>query len=138
MVDPSADWTMQLSRGGLYLINNKTYLVFYAMEMKIRQHLTATMAPTISAGFKSTMIECILFDEDVLFYWSIVAVEWEEEVEETLLRMICELWITIRGFSFADSWLEMYKQSQKKTVQKSEGVRKQLIGKGSTKSSKCT
>ena len=45
------------------------YMVFYAMEMKIRQHLTATSAPTILAGFKSTMIECILSDEDVLLLW---------------------------------------------------------------------
>ena len=59
------------------------------------------------------MIECILSDEDVLFYWTIVAAEWEEEAEKTLLRMICELWITIRGFSFADSWLEMYSHKRK-------------------------
>ena len=38
-------------------------------------------------------------------------------------------------FPFAKSMLEMYKQAQKKTVQKSKGVRKQLIGKGTDKSS---
>ena len=101
MVDPSADWTMQLSRGGLYLINNKTYLVFYAMEMKIHQHLTATSAPRVQIYHDRVHLI-------VLFYWTIVAAEWEEEVEKTFLHMICELWITIRGFSFADSWLEMY------------------------------
>ncbi len=130
--DASTDWTTQISRGGLYFINNRTYLFFYAMEMRIRRHLTTTSAPTISAGFKSTMTESILTNEDVLFYWTMVAAEWEEEVEKTLLQMICDLWITVRGFSFARSWLEMYKQSQKKTTQKSKGVRKQLIGKGSS------
>ncbi len=127
--DASSEWTTAISRGGLYRVNNRTYLFFYAMEMKIRQYLTVASAPTMSAGFKSTMTAGILSDEDVLFNWTIVAAEWEEEAEKTLLKQICDLWITIRGFSFATSWLEMYKQTQKKTVQKSKGVRKQLIGK---------
>ena len=61
MVDPSAERTMQLSRGGLYLINNKTYLVFYAMEMKIHQHFTATSAPRIEIYHNRVH----LIDEDV-------------------------------------------------------------------------
>ena len=36
-------------------------------------------------------------------------------------------------FSFAKSMMKMYKQAQKKTVQKSKGVRKQLIGKSTGK-----
>ncbi len=93
------------------------------MEMKIRQYLTVASAPTMSAGFISTMTAGILSDEDVLFNWTIVAAEWEEETEKALLKQICNLWIAIRGFSFASSWLEMYKQTEKKTVQKSKGVR---------------
>ena len=125
--DFSADWTKEVSRGGLKLVNNKSYQFFYAVEMVIRRHLTRAAAPTISAGFKETLTQQVTSDENVLFFWSIVAVEWEEE-KPVLLRMIIDLWITIRGFSFANSWLEMYKQENKKTVQKSKGVRKQLIG----------
>jgi len=43
--------------------------------------------------------------------------------------MIIELLVMIRGFSFSRSIMEIYKQAQKKSIQKSKGVRKQLIGK---------
>ena len=47
--------------------------------------------------------------------------------------MLTDLWVTVHGFSFAKSMMEMYKQAQKKTVQKSKGVQKQLIGKSTGK-----
>ena len=81
------------------------------MEMVVRHHLTTTAASTISAGFKDLLIEAITSDEDVLFFWSILSAEWEEE-ESVLFQMIIKLWITIRRFSFAGSWLEMHKQSR--------------------------
>ena len=71
------------------------------MEIKIHQHLMATSAPRVQIYHDRVH----LIEEDVLFYWTIVAAEWEEEMEKSLLSMICELWITTRGFSFADSWL---------------------------------
>ena len=43
--------------------------------------------------------------------------------------MPIDLWVTVHAFSFAKLMLEMYKQAQKKTVRKSKGVQKQLIGK---------
>ena len=78
-------------------------------------------------------MESITTDKDVLFYWSIISAEWEEKEEHILLRMLIGLWVTVGGFSFAKSMLERYKQAQKKTVQKSKGVRKQLIGKSTGK-----
>ena len=35
-VDASADWTKAISRGGIKLVNNKTYHFFYAVEMNVR------------------------------------------------------------------------------------------------------
>ena len=132
-VDASADWTKAISRGGIKLVNNKTYHFFHAVEMNVRRHFSKTSAPTLSAGSKAELVESITTDEDVLFYWSIISAEWEEKEEQILLRMLIDLWVTVRGFSFAKSMLEMYKQAQKKTVQKSKGVRKQLIGKSTGK-----
>ena len=43
------------------------------------------------------------------------------------LVMIIDMWITVRGFSFASAWIEKYKSANKKSVQKSKGVRKQLV-----------
>ena len=43
-----------------------------------------------------------------------------------LLHHIIKLWVTIRGFSIATSWLEDYKRVMNTTTQKSAGLRKGL------------
>ena len=47
-------------------------------------------------------------NEKVKFYWTIVGVDFEEDNEAVyseLLRRIVELFVTIRGFSYASAWL---------------------------------
>ena len=77
--------------------------------------------------FKEEVRSKILKNEDVLFYWSLISADWEDGESKALLMMIIDMWITIRGFSFASAWIEKYKLANKKSVQKSKGVRKQLI-----------
>ena len=67
-VDASADWTKAISRGGIKLVNNKTYHFFHAVEMNVRQHFTKTSAPNLSAGSKAPLVESIATDEEVLFF----------------------------------------------------------------------
>ena len=93
------------------------------MEMELRSHLQGNAVPV---DFKKT-VRAISTNEDVLFFWSMLATEWEESESEALLPMIVDLWVTLRGFSFASSWMEKYKLAKKKTLQKSKGVRKQLL-----------
>ena len=52
--------------------------------------------------------------------WSIVAADMNKKVGDEL---IVEEWVKIRGFSFAGSWLKLYKQRNKKTLQRSKGIR---------------
>ena len=42
------------------------------------------------------------------------------DVHNLLLRLIADLYLTIRGFSYASAWMEYYKQAKKKstTIQK--------------------
>lgn len=54
------------------------------------------------------------FVEDCDFFFSLI------------LDMLTDLWITIRGFSFASSFLEMYKQEKKKGLQRSKALRKEI------------
>ena len=44
------------------------------------------------------------------------------------LTEIINLWVTIRGYSIAASWMEVYKGNEKKNVQKSTGLRKSISG----------
>ena len=65
-------------------------------------------------------------NEDVLFFWNMVSSTIQEEVADEVLKRIVELYVTIRGFSFAKSYLEIYKQKNKKRLQKSKSLRKKV------------
>ncbi len=58
------------------------------------------------------------------------------------MKAIVEHWVTIRGFSFTSAFMEKYKQTHMKTLQKSKALRKTLVsnkigdGAGESSSSK--
>ena len=55
--------------------------------------------------------------------WSAISVKLNELDGPSLMRMIIERWVTIRGFSFAGAYIEIY---SKKSLQKSKGLRTKL------------
>ena len=67
-------------------------------------------------------------DEDVAFYWSMLSADWEECDSQALLELVVNMFVTIRGFSFASAWVEKYKTASAKSLQKSKGLRTTLIG----------
>ena len=58
-------------------------------------------------------------DSVVQFSWCLVG-EIDEENGMECLKMIITKWVTIRGFSFAKSMTELYKEESKKSTQKSK------------------
>ena len=46
----------------------------------------------------------VIANDDVLFHWCLLSFETDDEDATQLLRMLVDLWITIRGFSFLSSW----------------------------------
>lgn len=119
----SKDWIELIDRGGLTHINDITFQVFQAMEHELRKHLCTTKVPTLNDHVKRTLVE----NEDVQFLRSLISADWEEASASVLLEMVVNQWVKIRGFSYASAWVEQYKTAQKKTTQKSKGVRKQLL-----------
>ena len=102
-------------------------MVFNSMEKVVRKHLNPKLS-TLGV-VENTQAKClaeILTCEDVQFHWSLISVNWGEEESQELLKMIADHWITIRGFSFASAFIELYKQQKKITVQKSKSIGKKL------------
>ena len=118
----SDDWISLVDRGRLKHVNSAVFMVFAAMEICVRKRICNTRQPMFDH-----LKEEILTDEDILFHWAIVSANWDEEAATTLLPMIAKLWVTIRGFSYASAWMENYKHINKKSVQKTKGVRKHLV-----------
>ena len=77
--------------------------------------------------FQQTLANSIITDDDVQFYWRLIGTMDEDTGANCLLELITQKWITIQGFSFANSIMEMYKQQAKKGIGKSKGLRTKLF-----------
>ena len=102
------------------------YITDTVFSHLIKENFPETIASE-SSGVKDIAVESILANDDVLFYWSTLSGNWEKEEADVLLRMIVEHWVTVRGFSFTSAFMEKFKQSNKKTIQKTKGLRKTVI-----------
>lgn len=117
-------WIKEVDRGGLWHVKEGTFMLFQAMEEEVREHFR--MRKAMHEGYKSTVVKAISENEDVAFYWCMLTADISSDDANTLLHMLVELWVTIRGFSFASGWIEVYKQENKKSLQRSKSLRKKV------------
>ena len=96
------------------------------MELEIRRHLRVEKTSELFS-IEGKLVTFLLTNEDIQFYWYIICCDIEEEVATELLKSITELWTTIHGFSFAKSYMEIYKQKTSKSLQRSKALRKNLF-----------
>ena len=80
------------------------------------------MPPIKDEDFRKHLERMLYTDDDVLFNWTMTGSD-----DENLLQQIIKLWVTIRGFSFAKSIMEKYKQESKKFTEKSKGLHTKLF-----------
>ena len=115
----------KVNRGGLFPLNNITFQLFVAIETITRGILPSHLCSTDKS--LRDIIDVIGSDEDVQWYWIVVSQSIESlEDAEWLLKENIKLFVTIRGFSMAANWMEVYKVEAKKSTKKSTGLRKQL------------
>ena len=116
-----------IDRGGLWQINDDIFSLFVIMEEEIRQKLTKDSASKFKEGTKTEILVGLMQNEELLFQWCVVVrTTVNDDSSPVLLRQIAELYLTVRGFAFATSCLELYKQAHKKTLQKKKALRKEL------------
>lgn len=120
-------WTNLIDRGGLWHVSDQTYSLFATMEEEIRQHLSLATASKQQEGARQQLINSIFQNEDMLFQWSILTADIDNDVASAVLKEIVDLYVTVRGFAFTTSCLEMYKQALKKTLQKKKALRRGLL-----------
>ena len=119
-------WTNAIDRGGLWHINDNTYMIFCIIEDEIRQHLKVSALKVMDTTTKQAILGELRKNEDLAFQWTLITADADDSVGKEVLDRIMELYLTIRGFAFASSCLEMYKQRHKKEIQKSKALRKKL------------
>ena len=121
----SRHWIDLVNRGGLFPLNDQAFSFFAEVERKVRSILPYIVLSQESC--KEETIQHILTDDDIQWEWCLISqdIDCYKESNE-VLKDIVELWVTIRGFSLAASWLEAYKKQEGKTTKKSTGLRKGL------------
>ena len=113
LMEYTRNWTCLVNRGGLFEINDTTYLFFREIELNLRKRLFLTLQPQTSAVAASNKREDIICtvasDESVQFHWTLLSIDiLSEDQAVKLLKEIVGLWFTIRGFSIAGTWMEYY------------------------------
>ena len=112
--------------GGLWHVKENTNSFFLTLEEEIHTLLPSLL---IEERRKEQILEGLFSSEDVQFYWLIVGAKFDKDdkdVHSKLLKIIIELFVTIRGFSYASGWMEIFKQDNKKGTQKSKSLHKRI------------
>ena len=122
----SEEWLCSIDRGGLTRITDDAYLFFVAIETSVRRHFHIGNTHMMNNKFRDAVTQDTIKDDDVLFYWCISSASMSQDCADKLLKNIVNKWITIRGFSFAKTMLEIYKKEIKKGTQKSKALRRKL------------
>ncbi len=118
------EWVKTVDRGGLFPVDQRTFVFFRAVELKTQQCLPTHLSGC-SESTTEDVVQHIFDDTDVQFFWSMVVVDIEEEQDAfKLLRTIIQLWIAMRGFALTSAWMEAYKRTHKKSTKRSKGLRK--------------
>ena len=100
-------WFYKVNRGGLFPLNDETFMFFIEIEKMVRVLLHRHITESDSRKDVEYVIKEILKSDDVQFHWALIAlnIESDEEMQE-LLHEIVRMWVTIRGFSVAAVWME--------------------------------
>jgi len=102
------EWVNAVDRGGP-THHNRSISIFIAIETCTRSYLKVSKATEMSKEFRKS------------------GQDESDEVCQKCMMQFVEKWITIRGFSFVNNIMEMYKQSEKKGTVKSKSLHSKLF-----------
>ena len=114
-----------IDRGGLRHVRESTFQVFFALEDGVQQYLSQLTSPSSHPSIKE-FISRLVMNYDVQLCWHIATAAFEVDDIDLSNSLLVELYVTIRGFSYANGWIEQYKQTHKWSTQRSKGLRKKL------------
>ena len=130
LISYTRKWSAIVNRGGLFPLNDATFLFFLTIEKIVRvllpQHILCCKSHT-NESLRSNVIEKAVKNDEVQWRWNLLSqcIDCDEESKE-LLTEIIQLWVTVRGFSMTAGWLENYKMQSKTTTAKKPSLRKGL------------
>lgn len=136
LLEYTRKWIHLVNRGGLFEVNDMTYMLFREIEIKVRKKLLVAFdRKTSDNDLRESIINSVATDDNIQFYWTILSVDIENEIHATeVLQQIIGTWLTVRGFSIAGTWLDKYLHISNQTSAKKKGLRTELKRTGTTES----
>ena len=65
----TTEWMRLINRGGLYQVNDMSYLLFREMELEFRKHVRSSNLQMGHLPSRDHLIKAIVENDDVLFQW---------------------------------------------------------------------
>ena len=95
-------------------------MLLAAMEEVVREHFRVGAVENIQEGRRKRLITAVSTNDKALFHCCTLTAEKSMQ--------LVSMWITIIlcGFSFASTFIEMYKLDKKKGIQRSKALRKDI------------
>ena len=128
LVTYTKEWIGKVNCGGLFPLNNLAYIFFIAVEKEVKVLLSTYVVKQSSKlcdDFKQRVIDNVMKNEDVQWYWTLLSQDIDsEDGAILLLKEIVQLWVTVWGFSLVNTWMETYKRNNK-----THRLRKELTNK---------
>ena len=119
-------WIEKQNRGGLFTLNDKSYLFFREVECHCRRHFNQLSLGSKSTDIRLPVLDSVFKDKHALEYWTNATADYSASVSVPVMQMCVKLWINIRGHAFASHWIEQFKQAQKAEQSTKKGLRKSL------------
>ena len=113
--DYTKGWIDRVNRGGLFPMNDITFEFIVAVERRVKGILPdyVTGMSKSKEDFQVQVLDTIVADDNIQWHWTLLSQCIDsEDLAIELLREIVKLWVTIRGFSLAASWMEVYKKEK--------------------------
>ena len=90
-------------------VRRQSCYIFHEVELLVRNifNKESLQVTELTCNLKQKVIESSLTDENIQFHWCLISTDIEDDKATILLKMIIELYVTIRGFSFVVSFMEL-------------------------------
>ena len=121
------EWLKKLDRGGLFPVNDETFLFFATIEKLVQSLLPSRLGRLKQDTTKGEVVQLVI-DHTLVQQqlWAALSQDVDDDYILELLQEIVAKWVTMRGFSLAAAWIEAFKKKEKKTTRKKSSFRKEL------------
>ncbi|XP_077999384.1 uncharacterized protein LOC144452208 [Glandiceps talaboti] len=117
----TTEWVDKENRGGLHVVNDKSYIFFRTVESIFRKKFRVDIA-----NIRDSVIDDVLADRLALSRWAVLASCLNENQSIALLSMCVKLWVNIRCHSMAKRIIQQHKVKTGISQCGNKGLRKGL------------